>query len=172
MDYGQPVNNSQEADFFTAGVGNVSENLNPDADNSLNTDIYSPNHDLENLGNAAIASSETAFIETSLNHDLENLESPNQPAQVIDLKMPPMTEPEPLNQDILAKTPAENLADMTQIAREDDKISPKTIEAVAKAESDCIRGATSLADLDNFVADATEAYMKTFGGYAKWKGGE
>lgn len=56
MDDGQPINPNQ-APFFTAGVGNVHEGVNPDAAKSLNENAYTSEHDTRGVGSSAITSS-------------------------------------------------------------------------------------------------------------------
>ena len=164
MDYGQTSSSTdKEAIFSFTPTG--------DGESPENTLVE---RDFGDIGNTAIFSPETPEApETPETPETPEAspktpEAPNQLGQVIPLEMPPITEPEPET----PKSPSEHLADMSQITRENDKISFKTVKAVEKATADFNRGVISPADLDNFVSDATETYMKTFGGYAKWKGGE
>ncbi|MBR2543120.1 hypothetical protein IKF03_00745 [Candidatus Saccharibacteria bacterium] len=165
MDYGQPTNTSNEMPFFTAGVGDVPENLNPDAKNSLNTGVYSPERDIRNLGNVAIFPSESTpnLAEQPTTKESLPQENPNKDpdaiGQIVPFGMPP-------DHDSFSSS---TTPDLSQIARENDRISLKTIKAVEKATTDYKHDQISPAELANFKADATEAYMKTFE-HPNWKG--
>ena len=164
MDYGQPTNNSQEAGFFTAGVGGAPEKLNPDAENSLNTGVYSPDHDPRNLGNTAILSPESPELpesskpqealssspETSENQP----ENPDQLGQVINLEMPPVPTEE---------TPeVTQLFNKAQITSKDGHISHETVQACEKTTTDYKHDQISPADLVNFRDEASEAYRESY----------
>ena len=85
--------------------------------------------------------------------------------QVVNLEMPPGMELPEAEPGADVKTP-----DFSEVARENDQIAPKTLKLVEKAKSDFDRGAISPAELYDFKSEATEAYMKTFGEQANWKG--
>ena len=94
MDYGQPVNNLGKESFFTPGVGDVAEEINPDKADSLNVDSYSIERDPRNVGNAAIFSpdQEASAQNPALGENLPEL------GQVTPLEMPPTAEPVTIDQ--------------------------------------------------------------------------
>lgn len=95
MDYGQPVSTPKQEPFFTAGAGVASEQNNPYKADSLSSDIYTPQRDPKNLGNAAIASSEQVPSVTEIPLEGRNpAEAVNDQAlgQIISLEMPPGVE--------------------------------------------------------------------------------
>lgn len=127
MDYGQPTNPPIQEPFFTVGVGNAPEANNPDKDQSLNTEIYSPERDPRNLGNTAITSSERP-LEAEDSQELKDANGETL-GQIVNLEMPPgMAEPEV---QAPAKTP--DLAQST--IRTTNKLNEAGVKAVKTVEA-------------------------------------
>lgn len=175
MDYGQPVtspNQEQEPPFSFTPTGD-GEKL----ENSFN---FSPDRDPRNVGSSAIISSGQETLPSQQSGTAEyppqqiNPEAvqtdydQNQLGEVVNLEMPPGVI-EPLS-GVTQDTKETETIDISQIAREKDHISPKTVRAMEKAEADFKRGALSPAELVGIKQAATEAYMDTFGERANWKG--
>ena len=132
MDNGQPVNNqSQGPTFFTAGVGDVPEKTNPDIKGSLNTEVYSSDHDSQRVGNVAISSSETEATTPSVERisiitsPYEGLKS-NSPEEIVNLAMPPGME-----EEILKNVDAEPSPKFNKSAiKTDEQLSKSGIKEV------------------------------------------
>ncbi|MBO7132390.1 hypothetical protein J6V85_04030 [Candidatus Saccharibacteria bacterium] len=127
MDYGQPTNPPIQEPFFTVGVGNAPEANNPDKNQSLNTDNYSPERDPRNLGNTAITSSEQ-LTEVEPTQELKGANGETL-GQIVNLEMPPgMAEPTTQNP---TKTP-----DLTtSTIKTTNKLNEAGMKAVRGAES-------------------------------------
>ncbi len=147
MDYGQPVNTPNQEPFFTAGVGNDKETLNPDKDNSLTVGTYAPERDPKNIGNAAISSSEQASLmsETSMNQAPGETSDDQALGQFVNLEMPPNT----VNPDMTTQTGDSTSVEVT------DKPKETGIKA-AKIAGDKLNQDGNAADFYNKIQDLRE----------------